>query len=158
MARRRMIDPNFWQSQDVARLTIRQRLLAIGLFSNADDEGRGVANPAYVRAVVFPYDDIPAAEIEEDLQAIARWLELDLYEVDGNRYYAWSNWRKWQRVEKPQRSIIPAPPWENSGNDSGNKSGIESRNDSGNDSGLKEEKRRSKGKEVKRKDLDRSVS
>ena len=43
MARRRMIDPNFWESEDVSRLSLFARLLFIGMISNADDEGRGRA-------------------------------------------------------------------------------------------------------------------
>jgi len=109
MARRRMIDPNIWESEDVAKLTIRQRLLLIGLFSNADDYGKGRAKPAYVRSTVFPYDDISVSEIEEDLQAIASCIAIQFYEVDGQSYYKFTNWRKWQTVNKPQPSLIPEP-------------------------------------------------
>ena len=109
MARRRMIDPNIWESEDVAKLTIRQRLLLIGLFSNADDYGKGRAKPAYVRSTIFPYDDIPVSEIEEDLQAIASCIAIQFYEVDGQSYYKFTNWRKWQTVNKPQPSLIPEP-------------------------------------------------
>ena len=130
-----MIDPNFWQSQDVARLTIRQRLLAIGLFSIADDEGRGVANPAYVRSQVFAYDDFTTKEIADDLEVIAEGLEIDFYVVGGNRYYAWRAWTKWQRVDKPRASMIPGLEMR-SENDSRNGS----ENGSQTDSGLKEEK------------------
>ena len=41
MARKRMIDPNIWDSEDFSKLSILGRLLFIGMFSNADDEGRG---------------------------------------------------------------------------------------------------------------------
>lgn len=152
LARRRMIDPNFWRSQDVKKLTIRQRLLAIGLFSLADDDGRGIADPPYVRAVVFPYDDFTSKEIEEDLKAIEKQLSIVFYEVDGNRYYAWKNWEKWQTVNKPQKSVLPPPPHKSeegenntnsvndSVNDSGNGSGNESMNDSGKEEGNKEGK------------------
>ena len=163
-----MIDPNFWASQDVARLNLRQRLLAIGLFSNADDEGRGIADPAYVRATVFPYDNFSLSMIKKDLEILCQELNLCIYfyESDQKRavspllvrrfpenfqrqrlYYAWMNWRKWQRVEKPQTSAIPAPPCENSGNDSGNDSG-KKQESFRSDSGLKERK----GKEDKRKE------
>jgi len=109
MARRRMIDPNIWESEDVASLTVEQRLLLIGLFSNADDYGKGRAKPAYVRSTVFPYDDIPVSEIAEDLQVIASFINIKLYEVDGQSYYKFLNWEKWQRVDKPQPSLIPEP-------------------------------------------------
>jgi DnaD/phage-associated family protein len=111
LARRRMIDPNFWESLDVWNLTIRQRLLAIGLFSLADDEGRGIADARWLKAKIFPADDeVSPAEIERDLQAIGQHLSFVLYEAEGKKYYAWLNWRKWQAVEKPRESAIPAPP------------------------------------------------
>jgi DnaD/phage-associated family protein len=118
MARRRMIDPNFWASQDVRKLTYRQRLLAIGLFSIADDEGRGIAHPAYIRSQVFPYDDISVREIAEDMEALQKHLSIVFYTASDDQYYAWLNWEKWQNVQKPQKSLIPPPP-ESVENDSG---------------------------------------
>ena len=110
MARRRMIDPNFWQSEDISKLSIRQRLLVVGLFSNADDEGKGRASIPYIRSIVFPYDDIPVKDLAQDLIVIAENVSICLYEVDGNSYYKFTNWEKWQRVDKPQPSLLPDPP------------------------------------------------
>jgi hypothetical protein len=109
LARRRMIDPNIWGSEDMAKLTIRQRLLVIGLFSNSDDHGKGKANPAYIRSLVFPYDDIKLSDITEDLKIIDSIISVDFYEVEGNSYYKFIHWSKWQTVQKPQESIIPDP-------------------------------------------------
>lgn len=102
-----MIDPNIWASEDMAKLTHRQRLLVIGLFSNADDHGKGIAKPAYIRSTVFPYDDIPINEIIDDLETIRAVISMRFYEVKGNSYYLFDNWSKWQTVQKPQPSIIP---------------------------------------------------
>jgi len=109
MARRRMIDPNIWGSEDMSKLTIRQRLLVIGLFSNADDYGKGKAKATYIRSIVFPYDDIPIPDIIDDLEAIRATITIHFYEVEGNSYYKFINWEKWQTVQKPQPSIIPEP-------------------------------------------------
>lgn len=143
-----MIDPNFWKSEDVAKLTYRQRLLLIGLFSNADDYGRGRAKPAYIRSVVFTYDDISVSEIEEDLQAIVNaGISIVFYEVDGHSYYEFLNWDKWQTVQKPQDSIIP--PYRTIQESVENDSGM-SQESFRNDSGLKERKgREEKGREGK---------
>jgi len=115
MARRRMIDPNIWASEDVAKLNILERLLLIGMFSNADDYGKGRAHPAYLRSTVFPYDDIPVEEIENALNNIQEHINIVLYEVDGNQYYKFTNWERWQTVQKPQPSKIPDPVENNSG-------------------------------------------
>lgn len=53
MARRRMIDPNIWQSEDFSKLSTLAKLVFIGLFSQADDEGRGRAKPIYIKSILF---------------------------------------------------------------------------------------------------------
>jgi hypothetical protein len=141
-----MIDPNFWTSEDVGKLNMLERLLLIGMFSNADDYGKGRANPVYLRSTIFPYDDIPINEIESSLVNIAKYINVVFYEVDGSRYYKFIHWDKWQNVQKPQASKIPDP--------------VE--NDSGmilesveNNSGLKEKEKENKEKEnIKREDKD----
>jgi hypothetical protein len=141
MARRRMIDPNFWTSEDISKLNIQQRLLVIGLFSNADDEGKGKANPAAIRSAVFTYDDISLQEITWDIEVIQTVINIIFYEIDGSKYYKFINWTKWQRVDKPQKSLIP----DQNSNDSENRS----KNDSENDSVESEEPFSPKGKEKK---------
>lgn len=142
MARRRMIDPNIWLSEDVSKLSIFERLLFIGMFSHADDEGRGRASPALLRSLIFPYDDIPLNQIEEGLDNIKERINVVFYEIEGSSYYQFTNWNKWQRVDKPQPSLIPsyeeAIERNNSENDSKNHSKNNSENDSENDSRLKE--------------------
>lgn len=149
MARRRMIDPNFWQSEDVSRLSKFSRLLLLGMISNADDEGRGRASANYLKSIIFPYDEIRTAEVDKALSEIAHNISVDLYQVARSQYYAFTNWEKWQRVDKPLASIFPPPPED---------SGLtldQLQNDSGvtpeqlqSDSVLKEKKR----KEEKRKE------
>jgi hypothetical protein len=117
-----MIDPNIWMSEDVGKLNLFERLLLIGMFSNADDEGKGRANPPLIRSIIFPYDDIPISDIEAALEKLKQYICIEIYEVDGSRYYKFSNWKKWQRVDKIQKSIIPEPPPNDSKNDSKNDS------------------------------------
>lgn len=127
MARRRMIDPNFWQSEDVSKLSVRQRLLFIGLFSNADDEGKLRGNPAFVRSIIFPYEDFAMNEIEQDLNDIEGVGSILQYNVEGSKYILLCNWKKFQRVDKPQSSVIPDPNENYSKNDSENESENDSR-------------------------------
>lgn len=119
MARKRMIDPNIWQSEDFSRLSVFARYLFIGMFSNADDEGRGRANPNYLRSTIFPYDDIRTADIKKALSEISRNTSVVLYEEAHSGFYAFLNWGKWQKVEKPTKSILPPPPKEQKTVDSG---------------------------------------
>lgn len=109
MARRRMIDPNFWESEDVSELSFFARLLFIGLVSQADDEGKGKANANYIKSLVFPYDDVRVAEVEKALSEISQKTSVILYTVDGKRYYKFKNWDKWQTINRPQPSTLPNP-------------------------------------------------
>lgn len=158
MARRRMIDPNFFISEDVSRLDIFERFVLIGLFSNADDYGKGRAKPEFLRSIIFPYDDIPLEKIKNALTNISKNISIKFYNVNNSSYYIFQNWDKWQRVDKPQPSLIPDPIFSenysenDSKNESENDSKNDSKNDSENDSCLKEKKRKeNKRKEFKEK-------
>jgi len=104
-----MIDPAFWESHTVAKLGRCARLTFIGLFSNADDQGRMKAHPALLRSRLYPYDDISIADIEEELQGIAATGAIQLYEVAGARYLQITGWWKYQHPRWAWPSDIPAP-------------------------------------------------
>lgn len=108
MARKRMIDPNIWASEDFAKLSTLAKLVFIGMFSNADDEGRGKAKAIYLKSVLFPYDEaIRVIDVDKTLSEISSNMSVTFYSHDGNEYYSLYNWSKWQKVEKPQKSNIP---------------------------------------------------
>lgn len=108
MARKRMIDPSLWQSEDFSKLSILARLIWIGLFSNADDEGRGRANPVYIKSTLFAYDeDISLAKITKSLAEIEQSMSITMYEIDGKKYYQLESWAKFQVINRPSPSQIP---------------------------------------------------
>ena len=110
MARKRMIDPNIWQSEDFSRLSSVAKLFFIGMFSNADDEGRGRAKAAYLKSVIFPYDDgMRLIDVEKALSEIGSNMSVTFYAHDGNQYYQLNNWTKWQSINRPLPSSIPSP-------------------------------------------------
>ena len=111
MPSRRMIDPEFWQSYSMARLTYRQRLLFIGLFSNADDQGRLRAHPGLVRALVFPMDEISNDEVATDLEAIAKVGSIVIYQAEDSEsaYIQIVGWWQYQSPQWAYPSTIPPP-------------------------------------------------
>ena len=110
MPRRRMIDPNIWQSEDFSKLSTLAKLIFIGMFSLADDEGKGRGKPVYLKSVLFPYDDtMRLIDVEKTLSEISSNMSVTFYSHDGNEYYIMNNWKKWQTVDKPQPSKIPNP-------------------------------------------------
>jgi hypothetical protein len=52
----RTIKPEFWTDKRVASWDVFTRLFFIGLWSAADDKGRGSAEPERLAAALFPYD------------------------------------------------------------------------------------------------------
>ena len=108
MARKRMIDPNIWQSEDFSKLSTLGKLVFIGLFSLADDEGRGRCNPVYLKSTLFPYEEgIRSADIDKTLSEISSNMSVIFYSCDGSSYYSLYNWNIWQKIDRPSQSKIP---------------------------------------------------
>ncbi len=118
MARKRMISPEIWESQDFSGLSDVAKIVFISLFSHADDEGRGKADPTFVKNTTFPYDEgRRVADIKSALSEIARSMSVQFYSVNGIEYYFMKSWERWQKVEKPSKSKIPSPPTVGKGED-----------------------------------------
>ena len=108
MARKRMIDPNIWQSEDFNKLSALAKLVFIGLFSLADDEGRGRCNSVYLKSTLFPYnEDLRSADIDKTLSEISSNMSVIFYSCDGSSYYSLYNWNTWQKIDRPSESKIP---------------------------------------------------
>jgi len=110
MSKKRALDSTIRTSQTFAALSYRQRDLWQGLIAIADDQGRLPGFAAYVRSRVWPFDDIPLAEVEADLD---RLIELDMilkYEAEGKTFIQLINWWKYQSPQWAGASDYPAPP------------------------------------------------
>jgi len=138
VARQRFIWPDIWSDPNFAKLSSDGKVLYIGLFSNADDEGRIMADPAYLKSVIWPLEN------GKDWQSVAKAVQevvktmhcVGTYSVRGVPLIQLRNWHKWQTPKYPQPSKLPAPrrfishvigpndsgkySWNRSGNDSVN--------------------------------------
>jgi hypothetical protein len=110
MARIRTIKPEFPHSESMGRVSRDARLLFVMLFTIVDDEGRARAATRMLASLLFPYDDDAKAQLAEWLAELERENCVELYEVDGNAYLRIANWSAHQRIDKPSRSRLPAPP------------------------------------------------
>lgn len=128
MARQRFIHPDIWNDKKIGKLSFAERLFFIGCFSNADDEGRMLGDPAYLRAIIFKYDDMTLDEVKKIRDnVLLNCKNLILYVIDGDEYLHFSKWKEYQKPKYPTPSKIPIPPerlGEDSGNGSGNVPGI----------------------------------
>lgn len=133
MPRRRMIDPDIWHDVWFGRLSYTEQIFFIGIISNADDEGRILADPAYLRSRIFIYQDIPLDTIS---QMITKFQDTNhnfiSYGSNGSSYICLRKWKDYQKPEYAKPSKIPPPPDTESGqpNQSPNDSPNQSPNDS----------------------------
>lgn len=108
MARKRMIDPSFWTDEKLGEhCNMVERLLFMGLISNADDEGRGRANPKLLMSSIFPYDDMRISDFKNSLAKLAGLGLIRLYQVEGQQYFEVVNFAKHQTINKPTPSAFP---------------------------------------------------
>lgn len=105
-----MLPLDVFTNEDLMELPDELWRTAIGLRSNADDQGRGSARPAMLKAAIWPLrPEVTTDVLEEyltrldDLKYIQIWTDPD----DGREYYAM---REWPAVSHPQPSRHPEPP------------------------------------------------
>lgn len=110
MPRKRMIDPSFWRDEKISKCNFIERLLFIGLWTFAEDDGVGRANPLLIKADVFPYETLREADIKKSLDKLSSLGLIQLYEVDSQLYYLVSNFKKHQTINKPSQCYLPLPP------------------------------------------------
>jgi hypothetical protein len=108
----RSIKPEFWRSSDIARLSIEDRLLFIGLWSYVDDNGVGIDKLAAIAADLFA-DDIERdssetfARVSRGLRNLSATGRIIRYTIEGAQYLSITNWGKHQRIDKPGKARFP---------------------------------------------------
>lgn len=111
MARKRMINPTIWDDPNFVSMTISARLLFIGLFSNADDEGRIRGNPAYLKKTIFGYDNTSIKQVEKlRNEVVAKMKSVVLYIIGDEEYIELKKWNdhQKQREDRIQKSDLPS--------------------------------------------------
>ncbi len=113
MASGRMISVAFFQSETIASLPRTTRYFFVGLFTNADDQGRMKAHPALLRSRIYPYDDVPLDEIDSDIAALEAGDFIIRYETEGRCFVQIKNWWRYQHPRWAWPSEYPPPEgWE----------------------------------------------
>lgn len=108
MARIRTIKPEFWQDEKLAPLPPLDRLVFLGLISQADDAGRLNDNIRLLNGLLFPDTDDDCSGSLETLARLGRVLR---YTSDsGQRLLQITNWEEHQRVDNPSKYTLPPPP------------------------------------------------
>lgn len=106
----RSLKPELPHDEGLARCTIAARYLFVLLITQADDEGRLRAAPAWVRSTCFPYDEgLSAGFVADLLDELAEHEMIRRWHVSDQRYMEIINFGKHQRIDKPRASQIPRP-------------------------------------------------
>lgn len=110
MARIRSIKPDFWQDEKLAPLAPIDRLVFLGLISQADDAGRLVDNVRLIDGLLFPQTEDSS---RGSLDTLARLKRIIRYAgPSGQRLIQIVRWKDHQKVDNPGSRVFPAPPGE----------------------------------------------
>lgn len=97
MARIRTIKPEFFRSRSLARCPVDVRMTFAGLWTEADDHGRGVADPRLIKGALWALDDdITHSHVSAHLRMLDETGHIRLYEVGGEAYYEVVKWTEHQ--------------------------------------------------------------
>jgi len=115
MPRIRYLKPEFFSDEDLADLKFETRLAYAGLWCFGDKEGRLEDRPKYLKAMIFPYDNI---DMEKQLQILSKAKVnngtpfIIRYSIEGHNFIEIVSWHKHQRPHHTEKESVfpPAPP------------------------------------------------
>lgn len=117
MARIRVIHPEFWLDDELAKLSPHARLLFIGLWGICDDNYATFPDrPEWIKVQVFPYEDL--VNIRRLLVELSKSRVILSFESEGQRYWFIKNFFKYQRVDRPSKPKYPPFPKNSEANSS----------------------------------------
>ncbi len=113
MPRIRYLKPEFFSDEDLGSLPFQTRLTFEGLWCFADKAGRLEYRPKYLKAMIFPYDNI---KIEKEIESLANGKNngnpfIQLYNIENRQYIQIIQWNRHQRPHHTEKEseIPPAP-------------------------------------------------
>jgi len=108
MARSRNIKPGFFSNEHLAEVDFATRLLFIGMWTEADREGRLEDRPRRLKMALFPADNVDIEKMLADLDHLGF---ITRYTVGSFKAIQIVNWSKHQNPHvKEAKSIIPEMP------------------------------------------------
>jgi hypothetical protein len=109
MARIRTVKPDLFTNERCAECSVTAVLTYIGLFTQADDQGRHRDNAAIITGVLWPLrSEHTPVHVEDDLQQLADAGLICRYTgCDGKRYLHIVGWFEHQKIDKPSQSRLP---------------------------------------------------
>jgi hypothetical protein len=119
LSRIRNIKPETFDDPDLNALPPLARWLFVGLWTEADRDGRMEDDPRRISVRLLPYDtgNFPAGTTNcDDVLALLAPRFITRYAVDGRNYIQVNNFTKHQRFHKDEKSMgFPSPNGKSSG-------------------------------------------
>lgn len=110
MPRIRTIKPEFFRSPPVGALSPEARLLFIGMWTEADDEGRLLGSAKHLAGALFPFDEkATAGRVESWIEELVLAHLVVPYVSKGVRYFHIRSWAEHQKINRPTPSKLPDP-------------------------------------------------
>lgn len=104
MARIRTIKPEFWSDGTLMECSLNARLLFIGTWNFADDNGNLDRSAKQIKARIFPGDSIDCEPLIQELIAHGRLIE---YSVNGKNYLHIHKFNEHQVINRPGKPHCP---------------------------------------------------
>ncbi|MFA5300792.1 MAG: hypothetical protein WC389_21590 [Lutibacter sp.] len=114
MSRIRALKPDFFKDEDLATLPYEARLLYQGLWCKADKSGRLEDRPKYLKAEIFPYDNINIEKFlillcQPNLQDRPEKVFIRRYTVNDRKYIDIPEFLKHQSPHNTEKeSVLPS--------------------------------------------------
>jgi hypothetical protein len=108
MARIRTLKPEYWTDEKLGPLPPLDRLVFLGLISQADDAGRRIDSVKLLDGLLFPYTDDtcgPSLDVLDELGRVQRYAD-----ESGRRLLQVVGWAEHQKVKNPSAYVFPPPP------------------------------------------------
>jgi hypothetical protein len=111
MPRSRVIKPEFWNDEKLAKVSRDARLTFIGVWTCSDDFGVTKGNEAWLKSQIYPYEDgIKLSKFEEWLGELEELKVIIPFKFHEEKFYYIKNFSKHQKVDHPSKNRNPEPP------------------------------------------------
>ena len=106
MGRIRTIKPEFWTDPNVMACSFEARLLYIGIWNFADDQGNIEAHPLKIKCLIFPADNLNVVPLLKELEDPKKKLIIR-YEAEDQEWLHVRTFNKHQRIDHPSKPKCP---------------------------------------------------
>ena len=105
----RVVKSEIWRNEKIGELDVLGRLFYIGLITLADDAGRVKGNDKYLKASIFPYDELDAEDIKGCKDRCGGLKLITAFSVNGSEVLELTGWLEHQPLRtdriKPSKLV-----------------------------------------------------